>query len=94
MSKRRSARYCPSHCATKSKQQLGSSGGEAFVAMVQPADSRERDDSAAGVRFRAPGTAPLVGFAMKAGYRRRFKTTNEFMRLKGLTTDGRRCAAK
>jgi len=28
--------------------------------------------------LRAPGTAPLVGIAMKAGYREAFETTNEF----------------
>jgi hypothetical protein len=32
--------------------------------------------------LRATGTAPLVGIAMKAGYRQAFETTNEFARIK------------
>jgi len=30
----------------------------------------------------ATGTAPLVGIAMKAGYRHAFETTNGFVRIK------------
>ena len=32
--------------------------------------------------FWATGTAPFVAFAMKAGYRHAFKSTNEFVRIK------------
>ena len=44
------------------------------------------DSSTSAVRvrgsLRATGTAPLVGIAMKAGYRQAFETTNEFVRIK------------
>jgi hypothetical protein len=32
--------------------------------------------------LRATEAAPLVGFAMKTGYRQAFETTNEFVRIK------------
>jgi hypothetical protein len=43
---------------------------------------REQQRSAGSGSLRATGTAPLVGFAMNAGYRLGIETTNELVWIK------------
>jgi len=49
-----------------------------------PVEAIDSNSSAVRVRgsLLATGSAPLVGFAMNAGYRQTFETTNEFARIK------------